>query len=85
MSISQNFDDLNEDLIKQKILSFEDFIENVLKQDLAIVSKRYDDVNQRMTDYNNIVTTLNTIKDNDLKEIKTMNDLGANCYVKCRM
>lgn len=87
MSFSKDFEDydLSEDDIKQKILSFEEFIENVLKKDLAIVSKRYDEISQRMTDYNNIASTLNTIKDNDLKELKTLNDLGANCYVKCRM
>nr|XP_027199891.1 protein UXT-like [Dermatophagoides pteronyssinus] len=69
--------------INEKILRYENFVENVLKNDLHKVSCQYEKICEQITDYNNIKSTIETINGDQMKTLKTMNDIGSNCYVQC--
>lgn len=71
--------------INEKIFRYEHFVEEVLKNDLHKVSCQYEKICEQINDYNNVKSTIETINRDQLKTLKTMNDIGSNCYVQCVM
>ncbi|XP_046912023.2 uxt prefoldin-like subunit [Dermatophagoides farinae] len=69
--------------IDGKIFRYERFVEEVLKTDLQKVSHQYEEICEQIANYNNVKSTIETINRHELKTIKTMNDIGSNCYVQC--
>lgn len=68
-----------------EILKYEQFVENVLKNDLRLVLERYNEICDKIADLLKIRSVCKMITENKMKSMKTMADLGSNCYVKCLM
>ncbi|KAF7490977.1 Protein UXT [Sarcoptes scabiei] len=66
-----------------EILKYEQFVENVLKNDLRLVLERYNEICDKIADLLKIRSVCKMITENKMKSMKTMADLGSNCYVKC--
>ena len=77
--------DSSSSTIDGKIFRYERFVEEVLKNDLQKVSHQYEEICEQIANYNNVKSTIETINRHELKTIKTMNDIGSNCYVQCVM
>ena len=71
--------------LQTQITKYEHFIDVVLRGDLQRINNKYEQICERMVEYMNIKSTITTIIENDIKSLKSMSDIGSNCYVKCVM
>lgn len=73
--------------VKSKILRFESFINDVLKQDLAKLSERLDQVNTEASEFLQLKSFIATLQaSDDLKyNFKTQLDLGNGCYMEAKV
>ncbi|XP_064604925.1 protein UXT homolog [Liolophura sinensis] len=70
--------------IQEKILSFEHFLNETLRQDLRQVLEKRDRLYGEIAEYLQLKTTIERIQESNLEkeELKTKVDLGCNFYVQ---
>ncbi|KAL1930793.1 hypothetical protein VTP01DRAFT_10955 [Rhizomucor pusillus] len=64
---------------------YEDFINTKLKPNLKTVLDARDETFNMISEYQKLRTQIELIKEHDLKELKTMVDLGAQFYVQAHV
>lgn len=73
---------LNEE-INEKVLRYEAFINDVLKEDLKEVHSQADKKNTEISEWIQLKTILNTLNENEMiNGFKTKMDIGTNVYVQ---
>jgi prefoldin alpha subunit len=76
---------LSEDERQQKIHEFETFINEKLNVDLDLVLQQRDSFYEELSKYLELKNTIFMIKDHQLKEMKTMINLGSEFYAQARI
>lgn len=73
--------------VKSKISRFESFINDVLKQDLAKLSERLDQINTEACEFLQLRSYIVTLRaSDDLRcNFKTQLDLGNRCYMEAKV
>lgn len=66
-----------------KIVEYERFVNDVLRNDLNKAIKKYEMTSQRLNEYLNVKLFIEEFKSR--KIIKTQSDLGSNFYVQCKV
>nr|XP_018900003.1 PREDICTED: protein UXT homolog [Bemisia tabaci] len=71
-------------LIPQKVLKFESFINDVLKEELKEVHERIDYLNQELADFSQLKSFIESVAENNLHEepLKSKVDVGCNIYLQ---
>lgn len=79
----------NEDILKlkgEKVLQYENFLNEKLKEDLRNILEQRDKVYQQIAEYLQLKTVIETINQSDPSEtLKTKVDLGCNFYVQAKV
>uniref|UniRef100_A0A8C6TE40 Ubiquitously-expressed, prefoldin-like chaperone n=1 Tax=Neogobius melanostomus TaxID=47308 RepID=A0A8C6TE40_9GOBI len=75
----------NKDRIDQKVLQYEDFINEVLRRDLQKVLDQRDSVYEKISQYLQLKNTLQSLQEAGSKSLKTEVDLGCNFYVQAQV
>ena len=71
------------DKMDNKIVEYERFVNDVLRNDLNKAIKKYEMTSQRLNEYLNVKLFIEEFKSR--KIIKTQSDLGSNFYVQCKV
>ncbi|XP_076392789.1 uxt prefoldin-like subunit [Megachile rotundata] len=73
--------------IDQKILKFETFINEVLKEDLAKLEQKIDAKNADIGEFLQLKSTITTLQNNDLDKngFKTQVDVGQNFFIEAHI
>ncbi|XP_011496738.1 PREDICTED: protein UXT homolog [Ceratosolen solmsi marchali] len=73
--------------IQKKVLQFESFINDVLKQDLAVLEKKLDEINSEIAEFLQLKSVINTIKNigNKANGFKTKVDMGNNFFIQAEV
>uniref|UniRef100_A0A8C6TCS5 Ubiquitously-expressed, prefoldin-like chaperone n=1 Tax=Neogobius melanostomus TaxID=47308 RepID=A0A8C6TCS5_9GOBI len=71
--------------IDQKVLQYEDFINEVLRRDLQKVLDQRDSVYEKISQYLQLKNTLQSLQEAGSKSLKTEVDLGCNFYVQAQV
>nr|CAD7408949.1 unnamed protein product [Timema cristinae] len=73
--------------IPEKVLRYETFINDVLKEDLKKVNQRQQQVNTEISEFLQLKNTIQTLADGQLGEgdLKTKMDIGCNFYVQANV
>lgn len=74
--------------VENKIIEYEKFVDEVLRNDLKKVMKRHEIISKQLADYLNIKSLANSIKEGKLtssqeEPLKTQCNIGCNFYVQC--
>lgn len=79
-------DNLTKGDIQDKVLKYETFINDVLKEDLKLVHENLDKTNSEIAEWVQLRTILNSLKETELKKgFKTKTDIGTNVYVQAHI
>lgn len=72
--------------INQKVLRYETFINDTLKEDLKVVHQQLERKNSELAEWVQLKTMLSTLLENDLVNgFKTKMDIGTNVYVQAEV
>ncbi|ORX91811.1 Prefoldin alpha-like protein [Basidiobolus meristosporus CBS 931.73] len=71
--------------IQETLERYEKFVNERLKVDLKDTLDLRDQVYDKMSDYLKLRSQVETLKDNNVKEMKTMVDLGSNFYAQAKI
>ncbi|KAJ8371312.1 hypothetical protein SKAU_G00113400 [Synaphobranchus kaupii] len=71
--------------IDEKVLQYETFIDEVLKQDLQRVLEQRDGVYEKIAQYLQLKNTIESLQESGCKDLKTEVDLGCNFYVQAHV
>ncbi|KAL1021639.1 hypothetical protein UPYG_G00015950 [Umbra pygmaea] len=71
--------------IEERVLQYETFISDVLKRDLERVLEQRDVVYENIAQYLQLKNTIESLKESEMKELKTEIDLGCNFYVQAHV
>ncbi|KAK7884570.1 hypothetical protein WMY93_027693 [Mugilogobius chulae] len=71
--------------IDQKVLQYENFINEVLRRDLQKVLDQRDSVYEKISQYLQLKNTLQSLQEEGSKHLKTDVDLGCNFYVEAQV
>ncbi|XP_017879883.1 protein UXT homolog [Ceratina calcarata] len=73
--------------IQQKIIKFETFINDVLKEDLAQLEQKLDSKNADVAEFLQLKTMINTLESNGLDKsgFKTQVDIGQNFFIEAQV
>lgn len=81
MDLLKTIDDAT--VVDEKILKYESFVNDVLKEDLRIVHDKYDRTNREIGEWLQLKRTINGLKDVRTEEgFKTKTDVGTDVYVQ---
>lgn len=73
------------DNIDQKVLQYENFINEVLRRDLQKVLEQRDSVYEKISQYLQLKNTLQSLQEAGSEKLKTEVDLGCNFYVQAQV
>lgn len=68
----------------EKVIAFEELVNNRLRQDLADLSRQVDTICQTIADYLKVKSTLKIFKKNP-REVRVQTNLGCNFYAQCHI
>ncbi|XP_070766822.1 protein UXT [Enoplosus armatus] len=71
--------------VNQKVLQYENFINEVLKRDLQKVLEQRDSVYEKISQYLQLKNTIQSLQDSGSQQLKTDVDLGCNFYVQAEV
>ncbi|XP_047444502.1 protein UXT [Mugil cephalus] len=71
--------------VEQKVLQYENFINEVLKRDLQKVMEQRDLVYEKISQYLQLKNVIHTLKDAGAQQLKTDVDLGSNFFVQAQV
>lgn len=71
--------------IDQKVLQYENFINEVLRRDLQKVLEQRDSVYEKISQYLQLKNTLQSLQEAGSENLKTEVDLGCNFYVQAKV
>lgn len=71
--------------VEQKVLQYENFINEVLKRDLQKVMEQRDQVYEKISEYLQLKNTIHTLQESGSDPLKTEVDLGCKFYVQARV
>ncbi|XP_074538468.1 protein UXT [Halichoeres trimaculatus] len=71
--------------VEQKVLQYENFINEVLKRDLQKVLEHRDSVYEKISQYLQLKNTIQTLQESGSQQLKTEVDLGCNFYVQAEV
>ncbi|KAJ8265078.1 hypothetical protein COCON_G00141770 [Conger conger] len=71
--------------VDEKVLQYETFIDEVLKQDLQRVLEQRDGVYEKIAQYLQLKNTIESLQESGCKDLKTEVDLGCNFYVQAHV
>ncbi|CAB1427538.1 unnamed protein product [Pleuronectes platessa] len=71
--------------VEQKVLQYENFINDVLKRDLQKVLEQRDEVYEKISQYLQLKNTVHTLQEAGSQRLKTDVDLGCNFYVQAEV
>lgn len=71
--------------IDQKVLQYENFINDVLRMDLQKVLEQRDSVYEKISQYLQLKNTLQSLQEGGSERLKTDVDLGCNFYVQAEV
>lgn len=71
--------------VEQKVLEYEQFINDVLKKDLQNVLEQRDEVYQKISQYLQLKNIIERLQESEGEELKTQVDLGCNFYVQAKV
>ncbi|XP_008316112.1 protein UXT [Cynoglossus semilaevis] len=74
-----------DDNVKQKVLQYEAFIDEVLKRDLKRVLEQRDDIFEKISQYLQLKNVIHSLQGLDSQRLKTDVDLGCNFFVKAEV
>nr|ACO13406.1 UXT [Esox lucius] len=70
---------------EEKVLQYETFISDVLKRDLERVLKQRDEVYEKIAQYVQLKNTIESLKEPEMRGLKTEIDIGRNFYVQAHV
>ncbi|NP_001297892.1 protein UXT isoform X2 [Esox lucius] len=70
---------------EEKVLQYETFISDVLKRDLERVLKQRDEVYEKIAQYVQLKNTIESLKEPEMRGLKTEIDIGCNFYVQAHV
>lgn len=68
--------------VQEKVLQFEGFINNVLKEDLKQIHNRWEAVTSEIAEWQQLKTMIQTMHENDMSSFKGKMDIGINIYAQ---
>nr|XP_046251647.1 protein UXT [Scatophagus argus] len=71
--------------MEQKVLQYESFINDVLKRDLQKVLEQRDSVYDKISQYLQLKSTIQSLQESGSQQLKTDVDLGCNFYVQAEV
>ncbi|XP_031149039.1 protein UXT [Sander lucioperca] len=71
--------------LDQKVLQYENFINEVLKRDLQKVLEQRDSVYEKISQYLQLKNTIQSLQESGLQQLKTDVDLGCNFFVQAEV
>ncbi|XP_006011551.1 protein UXT [Latimeria chalumnae] len=71
--------------VDDKVLEYENFVNEVLKRDLQQVLEQRDEVYEKIAQYLQLKSTIERVQESENKELKTEVDLGCNFYVQAQV
>lgn len=73
--------------IQEKIVKFETFINDVLREDLAKLEQRLDTYNADLAEFIQLKSVITTLQDNELDKegFKTQVDIGQNFFIEAHV
>ncbi|XP_076233984.1 uxt prefoldin-like subunit [Calliopsis andreniformis] len=73
--------------IQEKILKFETFVNEVLREDLAKLEQRLDTYNADIAEFLQLKSIINTLQNNELDKegFKTQVDIGQNFFIEAHV
>ncbi|XP_035016345.1 protein UXT [Hippoglossus stenolepis] len=71
--------------VEQKVLQYENFINDVLKRDLQKVLEQRDEVYEKISQYLQLKNTIHTLQEVGSQRLKTDVDLGCNFFVQAEV
>ncbi|TDG95828.1 hypothetical protein EPR50_G00244860 [Perca flavescens] len=71
--------------LDQKVLQYENFINEVLKRDLQKVMEQRDSVYEKISQYLQLKNTIQSLQESGLQQLKTDVDLGCNFFVQAEV
>ncbi|XP_075882881.1 protein UXT [Nelusetta ayraudi] len=71
--------------VDQKILQYENFVNEVLKKDLQKVLEQRDSVYEKISQYLQLKNTIQSLQESGSRKLKTDVDLGCNFYVQAEV
>ncbi|XP_034027751.1 protein UXT [Thalassophryne amazonica] len=71
--------------LQQKVVQYENFINEVLKRDLQKVLEQRDEVYEKIAQYLQLKNTIQSLQDSGSERLKADVDLGCNFYVQAEL
>lgn len=71
--------------VDQKILQYENFVNEVLKKDLQKVLEQRDSVYEKISQYLQLKNTIQSLQESGSRKLKTDVDLGCNFFVQAEV
>ncbi|XP_043936217.1 protein UXT [Protopterus annectens] len=71
--------------VEQKVLEYENFINEVLKKDLQKVLEQRDEVYEKISQYLQLKNIIERLQESESEELKMQVDLGCNFYVEAKV
>ncbi|XP_026188570.1 protein UXT [Mastacembelus armatus] len=71
--------------VEEKVLQYENFINEVLRRDLRNVLEQRDAVYEKISQYLQLKNTIQSLQESDSEQLKTDVDLGCNFYVQAEV